>query len=457
MLVLKDGQITIWEYILPKEVQVLSKELQKIDEILDDPIFFEPYLKKFNVRIGRPSVKVETYIRMMYLKFRYQLGYETLVKEVSDSISWRKFCRIGLEKEVPHSTTLIKLSKKYGPELIDELNKLLLEKARDQKLIRGRKLRIDTTVIETDIHHPTDARLMQDSIKVITRTVKKIKESGAAIRTRFQDRNVSVKKKALNISKVARRRTGEAIEEIDKITTKIIATAETVVEEATSVLKNAGHKLWRDGENASCSTKQLVKKLTKQLQVAQRVIDQSKQVVSGNRNIPDRIVSIYDTDARPIKKGKPQKPTEFGYKVLIQETEDGVITGYEVYCGNPADDTLLSDGLEKHQELFGKAPWGIAADRGFGSKANEELCEKKGVKRISLPKKGRLSKKQKGKEKQPAFRRLQRFRAGIEARISLLKRKYGLGRSLSRGYRGTKTWVGGGIFAHNLQKIASMI
>ena len=134
---------------------------------------------------------------MMYLKFRYQLGYETLVKEVSDSISWRKFCRIGLEKEVPHSTTLIKLSKKYGPELIDELNRLLLAKTRDQKLIRGRKLRIDTTVIETDIHHPTDARLLQDSIKVITRTVKKIKESGAAIRTRFQDRNVSVKRKHL--------------------------------------------------------------------------------------------------------------------------------------------------------------------------------------------------------------------------------------------------------------------
>jgi IS5 family transposase len=320
---------------------------------------------------------------MMYLKFRYQLGYETLVKEVSDSISWRRFCRIGLEKEVLHSTTLIKLSKKY--------------------------------------------------------------------------RNVSIKKKALNISKVAKRRTGEAIKEIDKITDKIVATADIVVQEATGVLKNAYHKLWRDGENASRSTKQLVEKLTKQLQMVQRIIDQSKQVVSGNRKIPDRIVSIYDTDARPIKKGKPQKPTEFGYKVLIQETEDGVITGYEVYCGNPADDTLLYGSLEKHQELFGKAPWGIAGDRGFGSKANEELCEKEGVKRISLPKKGKLSKKQKVKEKQPSFRRLQRFRAGIEARISLLKRKYGMGRSLSRGYQGTQTWVGCGILAYNLQKIASMI
>lgn len=457
MLVLKDGQITIWEQILPKEIQVLSEELQKVDEILDDPRFFEPYLERFNTKIGRPTVKVETYIRMMYLKFRYQLGYETLVKEVSDSISWRRFCRIGLDKTVPHSTTLIKLTKKYGPELIDELNRLLLKKAMDQKLIRGRKLRVDTTVIESDIHHPTDARLLQDSIKAITGTVKKIKETGAAIRTKFHDRNRSVKKNVLNISKVARRRTGEAVKEIDKITTKIIATAETVIEEATGVLKNAYHKLWRDGEKASRSTKQLVEKLTEQLQVAQRIIDQSKQVVSGNRTIPDRIVSIHDTDARPIKKGKPKNPTEFGYKVLIQETEDHVITGYEVYRGNPSDDTLLAESLEKHQELFGKAPWGVAADRGFGSKDNEALCAQKGIKRVSLPQKGKLSKKQKTKERQPAFKRLQRWRAGIEARISLLKRKYGLGRSRSRGYQGTKTWVGGGIFAYNLQKIASMI
>ncbi|MDI6704771.1 MAG: hypothetical protein QME73_00725 [Bacillota bacterium] len=143
----------------------------------------------------------------------------------------------------------------------------------DQKLIRGRKLRIDTTVVESDIHHPTDARLLQDSIKVITRTVKEIKETGAAIRTEFHDRNRSVKKRVLNISKVAKRRTGEAVKEIDKITTKIIATAETVIEEASGVLKNAYHKLWRDGEKASRSTKQLVEKLTEQLQVAQRIID----------------------------------------------------------------------------------------------------------------------------------------------------------------------------------------
>lgn len=176
MLVLKNGQMTLLDHVLPQEIQMLSDELRTIDEYLDDPRFFEPYLRRFNTKIGRPTIKVETYIRMMYLKFRYQLGYETLVKEVSDSISWRKFCRISLDEKVPHSTTLIKLTKKYGSETIDELNQLPLEKAKEQKLIRSRKLRVDTTVIESDIHHPNDAGLLQDGIKAITSTVKKSKK-----------------------------------------------------------------------------------------------------------------------------------------------------------------------------------------------------------------------------------------------------------------------------------------
>lgn len=457
MLILKDGQKTLWEELLPQEIRTLSGELEKVDKYLDDSSFFEPYLEHFNSKTGRPTVKIETYIRMMYLKDRYQLGFETLVKEVSDSISWRIFCRIGITDKVPHSTTLIKLTKKYGCETVDEINQLLLQKAKKQKLIRGQKLRVDTTIIESDIHYPTDAGLLQDGIKAITRTVTKIKESGAAKRTEFNNRTRSIKKRVLNIAKVTRRRSGEAIKEIDKITTEIITTAESVVEQASNVLKNAAHKIWRDGEKVTGSIIHLVENLKENIEISQRIIKQSKQVVSGNRAIPDRIVSIHDIDAKPIKKGKPQKPTEFGYKVAVQETEDNIITGYEVHRGNPSDESLLAESLEKHQRIFGKAPRYVAADRGFGSKANEQLCYDKGVHKTSLPKRGRLSKKQKAKEKQPVFKRLQRWRAGIEARISVLKRKYGLDRSRFRGYKGTQIWVAHGIFAHNLQRIAAMM
>ncbi len=424
----------------------------------DDPrIFFEPYLKRFSTRMGRPTIPVEQYIRLMYLKFRYQLGYETLVAEVNDSISWRRFCRFSIDEKMPHPTTLIKSTKKYGPEITDELNQLLLEKAKEEKRLRGKKMRVDTTVTEANIHYPTDAGLLQDGINIITRTVTKIKETGAAVRTKFRNRCRSAKKKILIISKVLKRRTGEAKQEIEDITSDLIDKAEAVIEEGQKVLKNAAHKIWRDGEHASERTKHLVEVLQDQLEVFQRIIVQSKQVVSGNRRIADRIVSHYDQDARPIKKGKLKAPTEFGYKTIIQENEDRLITGYNVYQGNPPDESLFPKALEKHEQVCGRVPWGVATDRGFGSKANEDLCIEKGVKRISLPKKGRLSSRQKAIEKQSWFKRLQRWRAGGEATISVLKRKYGLGRSLSRGYQGTKTWVGNGIFAYNLRKLASMI
>ena len=147
MLILKEPQITFWDSLLPAELQGLKEELAKVDTLLDDPQILAPYAERFHTTMGRPTVPVETYLRLMYLKFRYQLGYETLVEEVSDSLQWRRFCRIPLDKKVPHSTTLIKLTKRFGNELIEELNQTLIEKAIKQKIIRGRKLRVDTTVV----------------------------------------------------------------------------------------------------------------------------------------------------------------------------------------------------------------------------------------------------------------------------------------------------------------------
>lgn len=137
-----------------------------------------PFIEKFNTIIGRPTVPVETYLRLMYLKFRYQFGYEVLVKEVSDSIKWRRFCRIPLDKKVPHSTALLKLTQRYGPETTDKLNEILIDKARGDKLVRARKLRLDTTAVEADIHYPTDNSLLSDGVRVITRTSKRSRKSG---------------------------------------------------------------------------------------------------------------------------------------------------------------------------------------------------------------------------------------------------------------------------------------
>jgi len=191
--------------------------------------------------------------------------------------------------------------------------------------------------------------------------------------------------------------------------------------------------------------------------LTKRLIDQAKQVVSGNRIIKDRIVSFFDPEARPIKKGKLSKTAEFGYKARIDETENGFVTGYELYQGNPSDDEMLIPAVEQHAARFGSVPNAVATDRGLGSKKNETKLEELGVARISTPFRGKKSKKRAELEKQLWYKDLQRYRAAGEAKISLLKRKYGLNRSWYRGFAGSKTWVGLGIWVHNLRRAAQMI
>lgn len=164
----KDKQMDLFEAGLPKELFELDIELKKIEEFLDDERFMEPFLKHFKSSTGRPTIPVETYLRMMYLKHRHGLGYETLVKEVIDSIKWRTFCKLKLNDPIPDSTTLIKATKRYGEAIIGEINELLVEKAREKKVIRGRKLRVDSTSVEADIHYPADAGLLADGIRAVT-------------------------------------------------------------------------------------------------------------------------------------------------------------------------------------------------------------------------------------------------------------------------------------------------
>lgn len=352
---------------------------------------------------------------------------------------------------------MIKLTKRYGPKTIDNLNEALIRKAKENKIIRGRKLRIDTTVIESDIHYPTDASLLADGIRVITKTVKKLKELGAAARTTFQDRTRSTKKRILSIAKLTKRRTNQTYDEVRAITGNIMDIAQATLKEAKRVLKNTRHYVWRKDKDLNPGIARTAKKLQQLIEQTDQIIRQTSAVNQGNVRLPNRVISIFDPDARPIRRGKVKAPTEFGYKVLLSESEEKIITDYQVLEGNPADDTLLKSAVTKHSQKTGRVPWAVATDRGFGGKHNERFLKELGVKRCSLPRKGKLSKSRKEYQSQNWFKRLQRWRAGGEATISLLKRKYGLNRSRLRGSNGTKTWVGFGIMAYNLRKIASLM
>lgn len=437
-----------FENLFIADVFKLSQELEEVDKLLNDPDIIKPFVEKFGVKRGRPTVPVSSYLRFMYLKGRYQLGYESLVEELATNIKWRRFCQIPLDQPIPHSTTLIRLTQKYGPAMIEAVNRQLLEQLRDKRILKGKKLRMDTTVVESNIHYPTDAGLLSDSVRKITKIVKEIKEQGHAVKIKFRDRTRTVKKTILRLVKNLRDRTKSRQENFKEQTRELMKITHYVVEQAKDVVRDIA-------ESAKTDIFDGIKALRDNLQtfigIADRVQEQTEKVLINNgQSIPSRIVSIFDTTARPIKKGKLGVKAEFGHKVIVQDTEQRIITGYQVLEENPADSDLIDASVERHRDIFDKPPVEIATDRGFSSADNEDKLKQAGIERVSMPKKGKLDKERKQHQKQHWFKRLQRFRAGCEAKISLLKRKFGLRRSRLRGLRGTKIHVGWAILTHNL-------
>ncbi len=453
MLRVRKDQPSLWESVLPEEVLALSGELARVGALLDDERFFAPFREKFSTHPGRPTVPVATYLRMMYLKRRYNLGYESLVKEVKDSFNWRRFCQLALNDPVPDASTLIKLTHKYGEATVQALNDALVLKLKEAKVIKGRKLRMDTMVTEANIHYPTDTSLLADGIRVITRTVARLKKVGAEIGNGFVNHTRKVKRICSGVSRLSSGRASKSGARLAKAQKQLIGVAKEVIASGREVTA----EIDRPGGKQSPVISGLSERLNGWLGGIEKIVEQTEQVVRGHLRIPRRVVSIFDTGARPIRRGKARADTEFGRKVLIGETDHGIITTHKVLEENPADATLLTTAVRGHRRLFRKRLKAVAADRGFYSKANEARLKESGVKQMSIPIRGKASRERRLEQKQSWFRRLQRFRAGSEGRISLLKRVFGLDRSLMRGNRGTAIWVGQGIFAHNLWQAARIM
>jgi transposase, IS5 family len=446
-----EPQATLWDALLPEEAKRLPAELVAVDAYLDDERFIAPWRALFSKRLGRPSVPVDTLLRLLYLKHRYGLGDESLCREVADSLSWRRFCRIGLDRPVPHPTTLVKLVRRAGPEVIEQLNAALLAKLAQGKLLRARKLRVDTTVVEADIDYPTDADLLEQAVRKVGGLVRRVKARGAASRTRFRDRGRAAGRRMKQLARTLRRRTGVAMAEVDRLTGEVAGIARQSLRQVQEVAHNARRALARrpgDGRLA-----RLVGELDETISHTGRLLAQTDQRLAGNRVIADRLVSLSDPDARPIRKGKPQHPTQFGYTLLVAEDERGFIADHQLQQGNPPDAPQLVSAVERVIAVTGRAPGTVVADRGFGTTANDQAVEALGVKRVGLQRNGTPGKARLALERTRPFRRLRNWRVGIEARISHLKRSFGLRRTRLRRLGGARTWVGLGIFAYNLQRM----
>lgn len=317
---------TLWDAILPERARGLPPGLAAIDELLDDPRFFEPFRPFFALRHGRPSIPMETYLRMMFLRFRYNLGFETLCGEVSDSIAWRRFCRIPLDRPVPHPTTLMKITSRCGVKAIDALNEALLAKAAEAKLVRVDKVRVDTTVVEANVAYPTDSGLLSKGVVILVALVAVLKVAGLARRTSFRDRRRSVRRRAHEVAVWLRRRNGDAKDEVLAITGQLANLAELTVAEARAVAVNARRALARRGD------KPLNGRVRRSLAEIDRVCGLLDQVIAQTRiriagDIPDgarRVVSLHDPDARPIRKGRLGRPVEFGYKAQVADNADAL-------------------------------------------------------------------------------------------------------------------------------------
>jgi IS5 family transposase len=448
---------TLWESVIPECLMGLPGDLGEIDAVLDDPRFFEPFRAFFDPVMGRPSIPMESYLRMMFLKYRYRLGFEPLCREVADSLAWRRFCRIPLGCRVPHPTTLMKITTRCGQAAVDELNEALLAKAHERKVVRLGRIRADTTVVEANVAYPTDSGLLAKGVAKLARLAGQVKAAGLASRTRFRDRTRSVRRRAHDIGAWLRRRSDDAKAEVRAINREMVAIAEHTVADARHVAANARRGVRAAKAQATGKTLAVLDELERTAELVERIAAQTRIRLSGET--PDgatRIVSLHDPDARPITKGRLGRPVEFGYKAQVVDNDDGVVLDHHIQIGNPPDAPGLVPAVARVIARFGRAPRAVTADRGYGEAAVDRDLEALGVTQVVIPRKGRPGAARRQVQQRRSFRKLVKWRTGSEARISCLKRDYGWRRTLTDGETGAATWCGWGVLAHNATKISGL-
>jgi IS5 family transposase len=413
----------------------LDEELKTVDELLSNTQLVQPFEQVFDETLGRPGTPVGIYLRMMYLKFRWGLSYEEVEREVRERLPWRYFCHLSLMDGVPDATTLIKLNQRFGEDRVRGLNKRLIKELFKSRSIKPRRIRIDSTTLEAHISYPNDVGVMHQAVKTLTRTATSL---GKKITSHVR----ATKRALFSWSQTAKANPKERKEKGRRLLKKVA----TLVQHTVAESRTAFHGL------CGSATDQLKQKFFEQIELAQTLLSQTEQKLAGKKSIPQRIVSFHDAQVRPICKGKLNKPVEFGRTLQLVQDSSGVIVHYEVHCGNPNDSTQLLSLVRQTKNSLGVKPKEIAADRGYYSADNVLKLGKAGVEKVSIPKVGRLTRAETTHQQKKWFRELQRFRSGIEAAISMLKRKFGLGRVLAKGSAGTAIWTGLTIFAYNLWK-----
>lgn len=452
---------SLFEVLLPDGHKLWPDWLRRIDSLLEDEAVIETVAEGLEKRWpqsrrrGRPGTPAEVVLRMLILKHLFDWSYDDLEREVRANLVYRAFTRIDAG-EVPDAKTILKIAQALGPAVIEQLHLRVVNIAKRAGVTHGRRFRIDTTVVETNVHYPTDSSLLQDGVRVLTRTMQRASAAMGDADGRVRNRRRSVGRRVLVIGRQAR--SPETRDALVRSYRQLMATTRAVVRDATTMVRRISQRL-RAAPRAMVTTlMQTRTRLRQMAPLVTRVLAQTRaRLLGGDIHVPDKVLSVFEPHTEAIRKGKIAKPTEFGKLVTIQESEHQIITAYAVHDRRPPDIALWTPALDRHIAIFDRPPQIAAGDRGFASAANEEAAITRGVRRVILPRAGRKTPARRAYERQRWFRRGQRWRVGCEGRISVIKRRHGLHRCRYHGCDGTARWVGLGVIANNLVSTATFL
>jgi IS5 family transposase len=435
-------------------VPEMAPELVKIDTYLEDEKLYRLIKKDLSKRwpktlqTGRSSTPVDVVLRMLVVKRLHGYSYEETERNVSDSLRLRQFCRVYLNS-VPDDTTLIRWANLIQPKTLEKFNQRITHLAIEHKVTRGRKLRTDGTVVESNIRSPSDSRLLADSVRVLARSAVRgraiLQAAGKKIEKSFEDFTQTAKRISHHIGETLRTQKEAARLAGRQQYQELLAITEQTIEWAVQTQKQLQ-------KQSQLRAKRLAQTLETFVPRARQVIDQTTRRILQGEQVPagEKLVSLFEEHTDIIRRGKESHPVEYGHKIWLNEVEGGIVSHYRILDGNPSDEQQWKPSLKAHLATFKQPPVQASADRGLSSEPNETLAQDMGVQHVIIPKRGYRSKEREKHEHQAWFVKGRKWHAGVEGRISVLKRAHGLGRCLAHGLPGFHCWVGWGVIAGNL-------
>jgi IS5 family transposase len=457
------AQLSFGDRLIAEEVDGLDEQwMVHADQVLADEKIvmaaYEALAKRHRLSRtrGRRGYSAEVVVRLLILKHARNWSYAVLEREVRANLIYRKFTRIGFAK-MADAKTMGKWGLAVGPDVIKQIHERSVSIAKEKDLAQGSKMRVDTTVVETNIHYPTDSSLLGDGVRVLTRVMKKVTKIAGEVGAKLRDRTRSVKYRVMEIGRAVRAKGAQGKEKLKKAYANLLNSTSRVVGEA----KRFAREIVNGTKRATSASGQvalegLKGQLEEMIPRVRQVITQTKaRIFHGETRTEGKIFSLFEPSTEIIRKGKAGKPNEFGKLIKLQEAENQIVIDYEVYDQRPSDRDLLIPAIETHEAVLGRTPRLVAADAGFYSAKNEAAAKAKGVKRVCVPNRSSKSAARRREQKKRWFRNGQKWRTGCEGRISVVKRRHGLSRCRYRGESGMKRWVGLGVIADNLISMGS--